>query len=157
MCYKLLTAIYNSQNLKTMKYLFIYHKDTNTFHLPKWLVIILIKRLILKAKYITINNNGNHTNMVLNELKYIQYKLFYYKSLLSPYGVYHKSCGWSDEKQKELNSLFSEKDYEPIDIVLWYHPEAVTYYRNRIYYLENNDRRKKLSLIDQLKQWNNYY
>jgi len=104
----------------------------------RFLSVLLIRYLQRKYKSITLKNiHHNHTNSVLNKLKLIQYLLYYFKREFHAYGYFHYDCGWSEADEKYFRNLFPSKDknFEEIDIVVWYNPEAITYYHNKIYEL----------------------
>lgn len=100
------------------------------------LSVLLIKYLQRKYKSITKKNIlNNHTNQVLNKLQLIQSILHYFKGEFHAWGYFHPDCGWCNEDEKYFRKLFPEKDFEEIDIVVWYNPDAVTYYHNLIFKL----------------------
>jgi hypothetical protein len=65
----------------------------------------------------------------------IQSILYYFKQQFRAWGYFHPDCGWSKIDEKRFRKLFPFKDHYEIDLVTHYNPEAVTYYKNKIYKL----------------------
>lgn len=96
----------------------------------------MVKYLQKRYKSISIKNRSNQSNQVLSKLKLIQAILYYFKSEFSAWGYFHPSCVWSVKDEKYFRKLFPQKeDFKELDIVVWYNPEAVTYYHNKIWEL----------------------
>lgn len=122
--------------------------------------IVRVRLIQYRYKHLTINNTGNRTNQILAELKLLQAKEHYYKTQFSAWGKYHPSFSFSSNEYlkhlKFINWLFPEKNFEEVDIVIWYHPEAVTYYHNKIFKLQDNVASNYANEIKkQIKEWNN--
>lgn len=125
----------------------------------KFFAIILIKYLQKKYKNITIKNQHNQRNSIINKLILIQSILYYFKHEFHAWGYFHPSCVWSDNDEKEFNKIFPEKeeDFKELDIVVEHNPEAITYYHNKIFKL-NKDQSLQYSMEikHQLKKWKNW-
>lgn len=124
----------------------------------KFFAVILIKYLQQRYKSVSIKNKHNQTNQVLSQLKLIQSILYFFKNQFRAWGYFHPDCGWSEKDEKYFRKLFPTKDFEELSIVVWYNPEAITYYHNKIYKLTNscppifeNDIKKQLI---EWKDWN---
>lgn len=79
---------------------------------------------------------GNQSNQVISKLKLIQSVLYFFQNQFHAWGYFHPSCVWSEKDEKYFRKLFPQKeDFEELDIVVWYNPEAVTYYHNKIWEL----------------------
>ena len=102
-------------------------------YLLKLIAILVIKCLQHKYKRVTISNRYNQSNQVLSKLKLIQAILYYFKGQFSAWGYFHTSCSWSEKDELKFRKLFPQKDFEELEIVVWYNPEAVTYYHNVIW------------------------
>lgn len=135
--------------------------STSTFlRLPlKFVSVLIVKYLQKRYKSISIKNRYNQSNQVLSKLKLIQAILYYFKSQFSAWGYFHPSCAWSEKDEKYFRKLFPQKeDFEELDIVVWYNPQAVTYYHNKIFELSKQrppiyEREIKKQLI-KWKDWN---
>lgn len=120
--------------------------------------ILRIRWIQNRYKYITLNSAGRHSNQVLADLRLLQAREGYYKDSFESWGKYHPDFSYSQgEYAKHLQFmdwLFPEKDFEEIDIVIWYKPEAIAYYHNRIYKL-NGDRGTlhHYEILKQIKKW----
>ena len=98
--------------------------------------VLIVKYLQKRYKSISVKNRYNQTNQVLSRLILIQSILYYFKSQFKAWGCFHPSCVWSEKDEKRFRKLFPQKEgFEELDIVVWYNPGAVTYYKNKIYEL----------------------
>jgi hypothetical protein len=95
----------------------------------------------------------NHTNQVIAKLILIQNVLYYFKQQFNPYGYFHPSCVWSDVDEQRFRKLFPKKNHYEIDLVTHYNPEAVTYYKNRIYNLGQQNVCYEKEIKKQLIEW----
>jgi hypothetical protein len=68
-------------------------------------------------------------------LKLIQSVLYFFKCQFKAWGYFHPDCTWSEKDEIYFRKLFPQKDFEELDTVVWYNPEAVTYYHNKIWEL----------------------
>lgn len=101
----------------------------------KYLAILLIKYLQRQYRGVSIKNRYNQTNQVLHKLRLIQSILYYFKGQFSAWGYFHPDCSWSFKDETAFRKLFPQKDFEELDIVVWYNPAAITYYHNKIFRL----------------------
>lgn len=117
--------------------------------------IVIIRYLQKMYKKISIKNRYNQSNRVLNKLILIQNLLYFFKKEFSAWGYFHPSCSWSEKDEKKFRKLFPEKeDFEELDIVVWYNPEAVTYYKNKIFDLQKGASCfYSKEIKEQLKKW----
>jgi len=121
------------------------------------LSIIIIKYLQKRYKSISLQNRYSQTNQVLNKLILIQSILYYFKKQFRVWGYFHPSCNWSLEDEIYFKKLFPQKDFEELSIVVFHNPEALTYYHNEIYKLNNYKPTNFESKIKkQLIKWDNW-
>lgn len=125
-------------------------------------VILYVRYIQWRYKSITVNNYGNQTNQHITELQLLQAKEYYYKNSFQAWGRFHPSFSFTDiqlnRHRKFINWLFPLKSFKEWDIVVWYKPEAVTYYHNRIFYLnKQNSPIYAAEIIQQLKKWKERY
>lgn len=114
------------------------------------LTIILIKYLQKKYKHLSIKNKYRQSNSNINKLILIQSVLYYLKGEFRAYGYFHRDCTWSKDDEKYFSKIFPQKDnFEELDIVVWYNPEAVPYYHNKIFDL---GRRISVDYSKEIKQ-----
>lgn len=99
------------------------------------LAIIAIKYLQRRYKVISLKNLHRNTTQTITKLQLIQAVLFYFKRQFQAWGYFHPLCLWSNTDEKKFRKLFPQKDFREIDLVVWYNPEAVTYYQNKIFHL----------------------
>ena len=81
--------------------------------------------------------------------------LYFFKTQFNAWGYFHPDCVWSKQDEEYFRKLFPQKDdFEELDIVVWHNPEAVTYYHNEIYRL-NQGRATRYSeeIKRQLIEW----
>lgn len=127
-------------------------------YLLKWPTVLYVKYLQKRYKTISLKNRYNQTNQVLATLTLIQAKLYYFKSQFQAWGYFHPDCVWTEKDEKFFNKLFPEKDFEELNIVIWYNPAAVTYYHNKIYELSKGKtpvyEREIKSQLKKWKEWN---
>ena len=97
--------------------------------------ILLVRILQKKYKSVTIKNRNNHTNRNINKLILIQSVLYYFKGEFRAWGYFHPDCIWTDKDERFFRWLFPDRNFEEWDLVVWYKPEAVTYYHNKIFTL----------------------
>lgn len=102
-------------------------------HLIRPLAIMYVKYLQYQYKKITEANYHNQTNRVLAHLKLINAKIYYMHTQLSPWGYFHPSSTISEEQRLALSKLFKVPMFRELETVVWYKPEAVTYYHNKIW------------------------
>jgi len=95
--------------------------------------MLYVKYLQSRYKRITINIRTNQTNRILGKLQLIQSKLYYFENEFSPWGYFHPSPVYGIKYEKFLKSLFPPIDFKELEIIVWYNPRAVTYYRNKIW------------------------
>ena len=133
-------------------------KEYTFFRYPiKLISVIIVKYLQKRYKSISIENRYNQTNQVLSKLKLIQAVLYYFKRQFNAWGYFHPDCGWSEKDEKYFRKLFPQKDFEELDIVVWYNPEAVTYYHNKIWELsKQRPPLYSISIKSQLIKWKNW-
>ena len=123
----------------------------------RFLSVIFIKYLQRKYKSISIENRYNQTNQVLSKLKLIQSILYFFKSQFNAWGYFHPDCSWSENDEKQFRKLFPQKDFEELEIVVWYNPEAVTYYHNKIFdFTKGATPIYSSSIKNQLIKWKNW-
>lgn len=127
-------------------------------NIVKIFAILYVRYLQKKYKRISIDNIHNRTNQVLSKLQLIQSKLYYYKSEFSSWGYFHPDGVWSKKDEKFFRKLFPEKeDFKELDIVVWYNPAAVIYYKNKIYALTNgNPPNFSIEIEEQLRKWKDW-
>lgn len=125
----------------------------NKFRLLTIGLFAIIHIRILQYRYKTITKKHIHwgqSNQVLSKLKLIQDKLYYYKSQFHAWGYYHYDCVWTEDDAKFFNILFPEKDFEEIDLVVWYNHDALNFYLNQINYDQETLHE---NIIKKLKEW----
>ena len=123
----------------------------------KLVSILIVKYLQKKYKNLSIDNKYNQSNQLLSKLILIQNILYYFKSQFSAWGYFHPSCLWGEDDEIFFRNLFPEKDFKELDIVVWYNPNAVTYYHNKIYRLSKGKSFNYAKEIEnQLKEWKDW-
>lgn len=120
--------------------------------------IIHIRIIQYRYKKITTGNYHNQTNSNLAKLKLLQSKEYYYKRQFDSWGKFHPKFSYSSEGLKKhyeyLKWLFPKKDFKEWDVVIWYKPEAVTYYQNLIYKLQDGKGRLyEIEIPKQIEEW----
>jgi len=133
-------------------------KIKTNLRLPiKYFCILIVRYFQRRYKIITIKNRYNQTNQVINKLILIQSILYYFHNQYSAWGYFHPSCVWSENDDKFFNWLFPPKDdFDELNIVVYHNPEAVTYYRNKVYNRVGDVNYKK-EIKKQLTHWNKWY
>ena len=126
--------------------------------IKRFIAVLLIKYLQRKYKSITEKNiHHNHSNQILNKLRLIQNLLHYFKGEFHAWGYFHPDCGWSVEDEEYFRKLFPDKDFEEIDIVVWFNPEAIAYYQNKIFRLtDGNSPNYAKEIRNQLIKWKHW-
>lgn len=141
-------------------YRLIYYNKVSIWQLISIPFVILHLRYIQwKYKYITINNNGNQTSSNLARLGILQAWEEYYKKQFDSWGKYHYRFSYEDKTNKihkdNMKWLFPEKNFKEWDIIIWHCYEAVTYYHNKIYRLNNDvSTHYSTDIKKQIKEWN---
>ncbi len=120
--------------------------------------IIHIRMIQWRYKKITTGNYCNQSNQNIAILRLLQAKEYYYKNQFDSHGKFHPKFSYRNgEYQKHIqymNWLFPEKEFNEWDIIIWYNPEAVTYYHNKIYTLQKGvSCRYEAEIPRQLKKW----
>jgi hypothetical protein len=105
-----------------------------------------------------LSNAGNHSNQNIAKLILLQAKEYYYYQQFSPHGKYLPQCAFSHAEYEVhkmfMNWLFPLKDFIEWDIVVWHHPEGVTYYQNKIFNLTKGVTPcYEKEIISQIKMW----
>jgi len=99
----------------------------------------------------------NQTSQVLAKLMLIQNVLHYFKQQFSAWGYFHPSCVWSEIDEQRFRKIFPEKNFYEIDLIVLHNPEAVTYYKKKIYDLNGQISPRYVKEIkEQLKEWKNW-
>jgi hypothetical protein len=123
----------------------------------KLVSILIVKYLQKKYKKLSIDSKYKQSSIRLANLKLFQYLLYYFKIQFSAWGYFHPSCIWTEKDEKFFIKLFPEKDFEEIESVVWYNPNAVTYYHNKIYRLSKGKSFNYAKEIEnQLKEWKDW-
>ena len=86
-----------------------------------------------KYKRLTLQAEGQQTNMYLAKLKLLQAKEEYYKTCFDAWGIFHPSCAVNEKHYRQMLRLFRKKDFKEICIVKWYSKDIVMYFRNMLY------------------------
>lgn len=120
------------------------------------LSIILVKYLQRRYRMATKRNYHNRTNQVLARLILIQSILYYFKRQFHAWGYFHYGSSWPDKDEKFYRWLFPVKDFEEIDIVVWYNPSAVAYYQNKIYLQRGKSPNYEKEIKEHLLKWNEW-
>lgn len=124
-------------------------------YLLRIISVLIVKFLQKRYKSISIKNRYNQSTPVLAKLQLIQSVLYFFKTQFNAWGYFHPDCVWSKQDEEYFRKLFPQKDdFEELDIVVWHNPEAVTYYHNEIYRL-NQGRATRYSeeIKRQLIEW----
>lgn len=121
-------------------------------------LILNIRIIQYKYKKRTINNYTAQSSSNTAILTLLQAKEEYYFKQLSAWGKYHPKFSFTHEQYTKhinfLNWLFPLKDFKEFDIVVWHKYDAVTYYHNKIYRLqEGKSCNYELEIINQIKEW----
>lgn len=116
---------------------------------------VILVRILQKRykKYSGQCSSGKNTSRLI----LIQSILYYFKRQFSAWGYFHPSCIWTEKDERKFRKLFPEKDFKENTVVVWYNPEAVTYYHNKIFQLakgKSTDYKKEIE--KQLKDWKNW-
>ena len=123
----------------------------------RFFAVLFIKFLQKRYKTLSISRRGQQSNRLLSQLILIQSILYFLKSQFSAWGYFHPSCVLSKEDEIYFRNLFPQKDFLELDIVVWYNPEAVTYYQNKIYTLSKNcPPCYEIDIKNQLIKWKNW-
>lgn len=126
-------------------------------YILKILSIVIIKQLQKKYKAITNKNRYNQTNQVLAKLRLIQSVLYYFKNQFSAWGFFHPDCVWTEKDEIYFRKLFPEKNFEELETIIWYNPEAIPYYHNKIWNLtDGKPPIYSIEIEKQLKEWNDW-
>lgn len=128
-------------------------------NLLRYFAILHVRWIQYRYKKITLSAQCQHTNQNIAVLQLLQAKEYYYKQQFSPWGKYTPRYAFSDAEHKKhkafMKWLFPDKDFEEWDILVEHHPEAITYYQNKIFGLSKGvTPRHYYDIIHQLKQWN---
>jgi hypothetical protein len=97
------------------------------------LVIRYLQRKYKKLSEKAIRKSA--TSITIEKLILIQYILYFFKRQFSAWGYFHPSCLWTKEDEAYFRKLFPKKDFEEPAIVVYYNPQAITYYHNKIFRL----------------------
>lgn len=105
------------------------------------------KKLTLKWEY-------DRTNQHLTTLIHIRHLIWYYHSQFSYWGYFNPGCVTNPKYDDFFNWLFPPMDFNELDSVIIYNPEAVTYYHNKIFILKRKvDTSYSKEISKQLKEW----
>lgn len=99
-----------------------------------WFVKFLRKRYSTLTERYLFKQSNSH----LNQLIFLQSLIYYFKVEFKCWGFFHPNCVRSEHQRKYVKYLFplAKKD---LGLVLIHHPDAVTYYHNKMY--DAGDRR----------------
>ncbi len=120
--------------------------------------IVHIRIIQYRYKRITTKSYHNGTSQKTAILRLLQAKEYYYKTQFEAWGKFHPNFSFSYNEYKKhiefIDWLFPEKDFKEHDIVIWYKPEAVTYYHNKIFNLSKHAHTSyETEIPKQLKKW----